>query len=713
MSCARLGLALFVAMAVALVPMAQAEEWSVTEQPDLADALASAAMIEPEVVTDGPVAIEPRGDFMVPNPDGKSWDYGQFYIKDYRKKQTAYIVDLGTGEVRTQKFPEYEGRVNVHDTRWTLGYDGTLYGASPNWGKYHYGGGMVVFRYNADRNFIEPWTIIPHMGGERYPITTSPNGWIYGCGQYMTGYGREGSRHDMVGAYGLNPETGEVRLYAPIGPDHDGVTAYGYSLGVDDKYIYVASGKVPWYLLAVEMETGEVTVLAETEPGDYKTRMRVYDDWPGASAHVQKNDEAEKKFYWLWHGEMYEKTEGGTPPWEGADTPAPPWADNPPEPEIFKGQIDPEPDGTAHLWVKHVGAEEWTDYVLPDVERYPLEVHRIALMNDGRLFGSASGHKGRFLYNPATGERTDLGRDRSSLYAVVPYENLVYWSGYPSGPVMRFDPAKPWNRFAGATPEDPGPEATDPDANPRLMGRLIDDTRCKKIFHGTIAADGKIYFGGIGQRDYYGGSLGWFDPETDEMGGIWEPFSGHRIHWMELVDDGWTLLLGTHRDKDVLNDNEMPEQAYVFVYDIRTGEVTNRFPVIEGHHTTGPFLEVEPGLILGSTMQPMDENEDKGLFWGANWKTGEVLFTKKTPDRIPFGWSQGTSKWDYVWGPDKKIWTSLGDVLVRIDPETCGIEPLGRLPENGKYLFVGGDLYLTGTEELRVIRNAAQELPAK
>jgi hypothetical protein len=56
-------------------------------------------------------------------------------------------------------------------------------------------------------------------------------------------------------------------------------------------------------------------------------------------------------------------------------------------------------------------------------------------------------------------------------------------------------------------------------------------------------------------------------------------------------------------------------------------------------------------------------------------------------------------------GPDGFIWTYLKDVLVRINPEDASVRVVGKIIPPGRPAFVGRDLYLAGSEQLRRIRN--------
>ena len=98
----------------------------------------------------------------------------------------------------------------------------------------------------------------------------------------------------------------------------------------------------------------------------------------------------------------------------------------------------------------------------------------------------------------------------------------LYWSGYPSGPIDEFDPARPWTLLKGGPPGHDPPDIKSPKSNPRrVVDSLFKQTRVKKVFSAVVGADKRIYFGGAGIRDYAGGSFAWFDPETGQHDGMW------------------------------------------------------------------------------------------------------------------------------------------------------------------------------------------------
>jgi len=58
-------------------------------------------------------------------------------------------------------------------------------------------------------------------------------------------------------------------------------------------------------------------------------------------------------------------------------------------------------------------------------------------------------------------------------------------------------------------------------------------------------------------------------------------------------------------------------------------------------------------------------------------------------------------------GPDGSVWTFLKNVLVRIDPNDASVHVVAKIEPLGRPTFIGRDLYLSGPEQLRRIRNIA------
>ena len=691
--------------------------WKPADQPELKAQLANAPPLKAENMAAPARSVLPWGLWLIPNPDGKSYDLLKWYMKDYRHKTRVYIADLGTGKLKMQTFAECEDRVRPEEASPALAWDGKTYGPAPDWNKWDTGGAMEVYQFDPATDELKLWKTIPGFGGEREQILLGPDRKLYGCGTYLGD-----KNYNKVGAYSFDVTTGEVRTYAPLGPDHGNDTAYAYWMGVDDQYIYIASGKIPWYLLATDIKTGETKILKEAPPGDYPTRMRIWPMFPGARAMVQKGDDAPQEEFWLWHGEAIPKKDNN-PPWPKMESPRDRAV---PQPEVYQGQQDPDANGRAVIWWR--SAEDaknapknpppgtkpealgWKAIYLEGLETYPLPVHRMINLPDGRMFGTSPGYQGRFLYDPKTDQATLLGRGACSIYCLAALDGKVYFSGYSSAPIFLYDPNKPWTLEKGGPPGEAPPDMKSPECNPRNIGDVFAQTRVKKMMSALLGADGRIYFGGIGQRDYNGGGFGWYDPKTNSFGGMWKPFSGYGIHWLTPALDGRLIVISTRTSEDELNQGKVPPEAKVFVYDVVEQKLVRDIVPVVKADKAGPLVEVAPGLMLGTTQDP--EVKDGGVLYGLNIQTGEVLFRKKLPAAMDIRWAQGTEQSDYQKGPDGMVYTYLGNVMVRIDPKTASVETLGKFGEGartGKITFSGNDIYLCGEDNIRKLAGVVKQ----
>ena len=239
--------------AVTLLPClggAAAEPWRAVEQPDLKQALEHAPLLETELVGEPARGVNVWERWMVPNRDGQSWDELQVYFKEYYGPTWLFAVDLGTGLVKKQRLPD--GHQFYLSGR-ALGFDGKYYIATPfrkTWN-------MHMFVYDPATNTLEErGEIVPGLGGEVRPLAVGPDGRIYGTG----------TRGNRVGLYIYDPELRKVvKDFGPIGPSHPNGAWSRYVMGVDDTHAYIASGMIPaWYLVAVNLQTGEEKVLIES-----------------------------------------------------------------------------------------------------------------------------------------------------------------------------------------------------------------------------------------------------------------------------------------------------------------------------------------------------------------------------------------------------------------------------------------------------------------
>ncbi len=490
-------------------------------------------------------------------------------------------------------------------------------------------------------------------------------------------------------------------------------------MGVDDTHAYIASGMIPaWYLVAVNLKTGEEKVLLESPT---ELVMDIVESFPGAWAIVPQEGGAPRKEYWLYHGKAIPKT-NDTPPWPKQ---ASLWDKAMPKPEVYFDQIDPDAEGNAVLWyrsrddaakaVKYTADNSpelrgWKSIRLEGVESYPHRINPMSLLPDGRLYGTGDDYAGVFVFDPRTDQTTILGpRPGLAPYTQIVCGDKLYSSGYSGGHLFVYDPSRPWTLSKGGPPGHPAPNQADARSNPRYLGDFDRTTRVGLMHSSALGADGKIYFGGFGLRHYTGGGFGWYDPKTRKMDGFWMPLSGYAVQWIVPVLDGTLIVISTIRAADERNDNRAPEEAKLFVYDVGEQKIVRKITPIAKARTTGLVTEIASGRLLGLTSNP--EHSDRSILYGVDVTDGDVLFTKDLPSPVSVDsywphWVDPSYEYlAFVHGPDGFVWTYLKDVLVRIDPKDVSVHVVGKIDPVGWPTFVGNDLYLSGTEKLRRIRS--------
>ncbi|MBN1671360.1 MAG: hypothetical protein JXR37_10020 [Kiritimatiellae bacterium] len=702
---------LFLCAALGAVSV-QAGAGDAVPQPDLKNALAAAPLVEPEqlgVVAKNIQCSSQRS--FVPNPDGKTYDVLQWYYGEYEGPTWLYVIDLGAGESKKLRFPDNR---QISMAGRAFGLDGKLYMATPY---YYYGArheaarlgiptGMELHVYDPASNELENrGVIVPGLSGERRPLTRGPDGKLYGAGSYL--------KQGKVGLYSYDPATRKVREYGAVGPAHKGGVWTDWGLRVDETHIYTLSGFTPYYLVAVDIKTGADKVLLETQPGG-TMRLR-----GGPSVEVAETRGAPLKKYWLNAGAAIPKT-NDTRPWTRTEHPRPP---RPPEPEMHWGEMIPDAEGRARLWYRPprsdaAGAQaephEWKSIELQRVESYPLRVKLLAALPDGRIFCRAEGHHGGSLYDPRTGSVTASGVCGVEAYACLSHAGKVYWTGYSGGMTYVYDPSRPWNLRKSVPPGCKAVKRDSPESNPRHLASFDEDCRVSQMLSAVVGADNKLYMCGWGVRAYKGGAFCWIDLTTEEKGGLWRPFIGYRTYWLAAALDRRFIVVSTAATEDGLNNWQRPPDAKLFVYDTQAGKFVREIVPVTGSLKTGPILEVRPGRLLGIADDP--DNKGGGILYALDIRSGKILFRKTLPYPPPVVTSHLNVQCGYELGPDGHIWTFLGrggwapetpDTLVRIGPDTGHVEPVCRLKQLGNFIFVGNDMYLAGTKQLRRMRGVA------
>jgi hypothetical protein len=187
---------------------------------------------------------------------------------------------------------------------------------------------------------------------------------------------------------------------------------------------------------------------------------------------------------------------------------------------------------------------------------------------------------------------------------------------------------------------------------------------------------------------------------------MWKPFDNKAIGYVTTAHDSSAKDIRTPGRYVVIGT----EGGQVFIYDTSVHKLLEdkTFIPVAGASMSGPLIEVAPGRMLGITWAK--GGRKSGVMYGVSVPDGKVFFTKDIPWGVPYDWGQGIGKWDFTTGPDGFLYATLtggGDqvAIVRIDPLDAKVTVLGKISPVGQMCFDGKDVYLTGTTQLRCIRN--------
>lgn len=642
----------------------------VIEQIDQAKPLAVENLVVPIRDIRGPVAL------YVANPHNGSMNAVIHYFETYSRNHHLMFVEMATGKVKHVHLPS-----GLYNNHFVAHKQGKIYSHGPK--------GLCVY----DTATNELTNLGESIGGETRPMTLGPDGMIYGTG----------SSNSMPVAYQINPETNAVTKYGTIGPSHAPNNCWGYFVNADENYVYVASGKIPWRLVAYNRKTKESKVLITLDDARGLISFGAHNG--KRTANLRHSDKPDER-YWLGDGQitLIEKTEDA-PPAHTSDVLQS--NDNPGKVEVTG---DLKPDGKGNVAVTFKLPDGKTMAVKYNVPIYPTNIYQVVAGPDGKIYGSGGNYLGLFVYDPATGESEHLKKMPISVPLLNWIDGKLVMTGYPSGNTMLYDPAKPW------TTE----KAT---ANPKHLTYLAHDgAGFHTPYDAIVGSDNKLYAVGGWYRNGNGGGLGWYDVAARKGGGIHDGMGNYRTTHLTSVSNGRYMVMSTRTVLDQETTVPPPPQAKIFVYDTKTATL-NSFETLAGINHTGMIAggvgDSTTVLAITSDPAPADKDpQDRGsVLYAFDALTGKVLWQKKLPYAngfIPNENYDGTVGSQMSLGPDGMIWTWTGGKLavvdperswglsyedaklVRIDPANGDIHVVGMVGMAGKFAFLGKDIYLTG-----------------
>jgi hypothetical protein len=666
--------------------------WKPVEQPDLAEKLEEAPQLELENVAPPPercwVGHRP---YLVPNPDGKSWDMLFPYYNTYGGEQEVVIHDFGTGQTRKQILSGRKGESVLTKER-------IDFHMQPS----YYADGKLVFEMYGPVVFVvyDPAKDAFVHGVKPFGDDVVNGRCVLGEDGMIYGVGWPKDKSGFV-AHRFNPKTYEAERFETFGPPNGNRRELYREVKMSGDWIYAAVGAQPWHLIAFNFTTGEGRLLATTEAiiGDSNTigMARVQGGLNGhirnaaSVAGIDDFDREEFK-YWLHDGKIHRRT-GDIPPWldspvERVQGPRFDWDREfqvwprdfvPPSPAPFIPTDSGAPGAAGHVDLPYrLGGQKELKSLQYKVKMYPGEVKLLAEVNDHVLFATDSGYGQHVFYDLRTREIERIG-GTVSPYSLGFLRDRLYVSGYPGSQIVEYDFTRP----LGLKQKDP---------NPKRLGHPASDTHIP--LGGTVGgADRRVYNGGTtAGRRRIGGGLGWYDTETRTLGGM--PLEGHRVFWMASAA----------RARYIVLSSKCEDHGQLFVWDTQTHSFRHRVDPPQGATRPGPIVEELPSLVLGHTV----DAEGAPLLYGFEPTSGKILWTKPVPSPPVTAFSLVRRQaYSFRRGPEGFVWSFLDNTLVRIDPRNAHVAAVGRLPGGSRpaqLAFAQGKMFLAGGSHLRRIK---------
>ena len=350
------------------------------------------------------------------------------------------------------------------------------------------------------------------------------------------------------------------------------------------------------------------------------------------------------------------------------------------------------------------------------------------------LYGTGWPVSNIWRFDPATGAMTKLGK-HYVIYEMHQWGDEIWMAGYFGIKFMRWRPDQPWtfdyskHYYKKRYPGNSSPWGDKGVSNPRLVCkfRYLKKHLCRRPGGMTIAPDGRAYVGARTPpvrylESRYGGALNWYDPESETIGQIREPFLHHSVR---DVCSGGERYVAAVASTYISPYEPLPEDfshGKFVLYDTKDKKV-----VLESSPLDTPLSyceEGEPGriVVVGYAGKYRGEGV-RGAFFIFDVNEMRVTHVIRTPFKVR--WAE-YNVLPFVRGPDRKIYfygsDQHGAALFRIDSRDGKIEPVLRgrhitdvATYNNKgaaFAFLGDRVYF-GCKALVSVPLATVMTPAK
>lgn len=553
----------------------------------------------------------------------------------------TWIINLSDGSSRKADAPGFENDYLQWPT--FIGADGKLFSSCG-------AGGLSV--YDPVEDSIEYHRPIPDARWLR-GMAIAPDGAVL-VSDYPSG---SAARYD--------PTTGEVTNLGPQGGPFQTKNIYGYSVGSDGRYVYTAAGKMPWFVVACDLESGKQSKLFQFAANDFPEVHQRGDEvfLQVKLAKPEKGKPAEQ-FFRLDGGKA--EPVDSIPKYDDSHVPGVDQAR--PEIETIGRTLTVDENGAKlrYRLPDDADPDKWRSAIIP-VSGQDITIERISALNDGRLLVSTGPYGNVHLFDPKAGSYSPQGNPASkNVYDIQQFDDTIYFCGYPNSIFGFFG-----------------------DRGAELIGDWHQSLNSKHALFLLRGADGRIYSGNHNERESTGGALGWFDPATRKFGGI--HFPNDDCEYLTSAGAGRYIVYASDFSIDPSHPEITPRDGRLIIYDTQEKKITRQFsPLSDG--SAGVIVETTPGKVFGLGL-----HDKLPVMYSANIDTGEV------EKRVPL---PAKAIRQIALGPDGRVYFFCNGSLLGTDPETFKVETLCPATP-GRMVFLGNDLYLAGTPQLRRIKDAA------
>ena len=553
----------------------------------------------------------------------------------------TWIVNLHDGTARRAESAGFED----DHLQWPslIGSDGKVFTSCGR-------GGLAVFDPVADTmKLIRP---IPDAWWLR-GLAIGPDGAVY-VSDYPTG-----------AAAKYDPRTGKSTHLGRQGGPFTISHIYGYSVGCDGRYVYTATGKIPWYVTAFDTLTGQQKNLfrfeSPDEPEVHQRGDKVFLEVQLGSSPAGK---PASRHFRLADGRA--EPVDAVPRFDDSYVPG----NDRPQPEIEPwGRNLPITENGAAIRYRLPG-QAWRTTYLP-VAGKDMTIERIAPLSDGRLLVSAGPYGNVHIFDPRTRSFTRLGNPASkNVYDMLEADGRIYFCGYPNGIFGDF-----------------GSEGG------KLIGNWHDEIGSKHALFLVKGADGRIYSGNHNERESTGGALGWYDPQSGRFGGL--RFPNDDCEWMTSAMNGRFIIYASDFSDDPTHPEIKKRNGQLLIYDTEQQKIVRKVSPLSGG-SAGVVVETAPGVLFGLGL-----HDKLPVMYTIEVATGEV------GERIALS---AAAYRTIARGPDGKVYFFIKNVLMRADPKSLELESL--CPASpGRMVFLENDLYIAETSQLRRVAKVAGRPP--